>query len=143
MHADLPLSMADDLETNAQWHGNELAYIEGGRSISHGQLLERGRQLGSAMYKAGLRHQDRVGILAMNCIEYGEVIAAAQYSGYVYAPVNFRLAAPEIEYIVNDSQPRILFFEARYLPMLEELRARLSSVETFVCIGGSADWAGD
>jgi len=143
MHADLPLSMADDLETNAHWHGKEFAYLEGKRSVSHGQLLERGRQLGSAMYKAGLRHQDRVGILALNCIEYGEVIAAAQYAGFVYAPVNFRLAAPEIEYIVNDSRPKILFFDARYLTMLEGLRARLSSVATFVCIGGSADWAED
>lgn len=143
MHADLPLSMADDLETNARWHGNEIAYIEGDRSISHGQLLDRGRQLASAIYNAGLRHQDRVGILAMNCIEYGEVIAAAQYAGFVFAPVNFRLAAAEIEYIVNDGQPNILFFEASYLPMLETLRDRLTSVETFICIGDKTDWTQD
>jgi len=141
MHPDLPLSLADDLETNARWHGTELAYVEGERNITHQQLLASAKKLGSALYRAQLRHQDRVGILAMNCIEYGTVIAAAQFSGFILSPVNFRLAAPEIAYIVNDGAPKILFFEAQYLPMIESLRSQLPSIETYVCIGANADWA--
>jgi acyl-CoA synthetase (AMP-forming)/AMP-acid ligase II len=55
--------------------------------------------------------------------------------------VNYRLAAPEMAYIINDSSPRVLFFEAQYLPVIEQLRAQLPSVETYVCMGGSATWA--
>ncbi|WP_223446241.1 class I adenylate-forming enzyme family protein [Pseudomonas sp. BF-R-19] len=141
MHADLPLSMADDLEYNSRWHGAELAYIEEERSLTHRQLLSRGLRLGSAIYEAGLRHQDRIGVLAMNCIEYGEVVASAQCSGFVLATVNFRLAPPEIAYIINDGRPKILFFEAQYLAVVEQLRSHLPSVDVYVCIGGEASWA--
>ena len=59
------------------------------------------------------------------------------------ATVNFRLAAPEFEYILNDSSPRVLVFEAQYAEVVASLRPRLKSVETYVCIGGKFDWAVD
>src|SRR5690606_41241451 len=78
MHPYLPLSFADDLERNARWCPDHPAYVQGERSISHRQLLARGKRLGSALHRAGVRNQDRVGILAMNSIEYGEVIARSE-----------------------------------------------------------------
>ena len=141
MHPYLPLSFADDLERNARWCPDHPAYVQGERRISHSQLLARGKRLGSALYKVGVRNQDRVGILAMNSIEYGEVIAATQWAGFILATVNFRLAAPEMAWIINDGAPRVLLFEAQYLDVIEQLRDELTSVETYVCIDGQADWA--
>lgn len=141
MHDFLPLSFADDLESNAQWCGDNLAYVEGERSVSHRALLGRAKQLGSALHKGGVGHQDRVGVLAMNSIEYGEIIAATQWSGYVLATVNFRLAGPEMAYIINDGASRVLIFDAQYLSLVDGLRKDLKSVERYVCIGGQADWA--
>jgi acyl-CoA synthetase (AMP-forming)/AMP-acid ligase II len=143
MHSHLPLSFADDLEHNATWYRDEPAYVCDNRQLTHSELLARAKRLGSALYKAGARHQDRIGILAMNCIEYGEVIAATQWSAFVLATINFRLAPPEVAYVIKDGQPRILIFEAQYLPVVEKLRAELTSVHTFVCIGGQAEWAVD
>ncbi|MAT49927.1 MAG: AMP-dependent synthetase [Porticoccaceae bacterium] len=141
MHPYLPLSFADDLERNARWHRDHPAYVEGDRQISHGELLARAKQLGSALYRAGVRNQDRVGILAMNSIEYGEVIAATQWSGFILATVNFRLTPREMLWIINDGAPRVLIFDARYLDVVDEIRDQLPGVTTFVCIGGAADWA--
>ena len=141
MHPYLPFSLADDLERNARWHGDHPAYVQGTRQVSHRQLLERARCLGSALHKAGVRNQDRVGILAMNSLEFGEVIAACQFSGYILATVNFRLAPAEIAWIVNDGAPRVLFFEARYLAVVEQLREQMPSVEAYICIDGEAEWA--
>ncbi len=142
----MPLSFADDLETNARWYRDEPAYVQGGRTLSHGGLLDRAHRVGSAIHKAGLRHQDRVGILSMNSIEYGEVMAATQWAGFILATVNFRLAPPEIAYVVKDGAPKLLIFEAQYLPAIAALRPQLTSVETYVCIGGgedTPDWAQD
>lgn len=141
MHNYPALSYADDLERNAQWHRDHPAYVQGDRHISHGELLNRAKQLGSALYKTGVRNQDRVGILSMNSIEYGEVIAATQFAGFILATVNFRLAPPEISWIINDGGPKVLFFEAQYIPALEQIRDQLSTVETFVCIDGDVEWA--
>ncbi|EEA01851.1 AMP-dependent synthetase and ligase [Burkholderia sp. H160] len=141
MHRYLPLSFADDLETNARWYANDPAYVHDGRRITHGELLKRAKRLGSALYQAGARHQDRIGVLSMNSIEFGEVMAATQWSGYILATVNFRLAPSEIAYVIQDGAPKILIFEAQYLPVIEKLRAELTSVETYVCIGGDSPWA--
>ena len=137
----LPLSFADDLEQRARFYRNEPAYIEQNRRITHGELLASGLKIGSALYKAGIRHQDRIGILSMNSIEFGEIMAATQWAGFVLAPVNFRLAPAEIASIINDSKPRLFFFEAQYLSVIEPLRNQLPSIETYICIGGEADWA--
>ena len=141
MHPYLPLSFADDLERNARWCPDHPAYVQGDRYISHGQLLARAKRLSSALYNVGVRNQDRVGILAMNSIEYGEVIAATQWAGFILATVNFRLAPPEMAWIINDGAPKVLIFEVQYLGVIEQLRSELKSVETFVCIDGQAEWA--
>ena len=141
MHSYLPLSFADDLEHNARWYASEPAYIQGQRKITHSELLSRAKRLGSALYDAGARHGDRIAILAMNSIEYGEVIAATQWSGFVLSTVNFRLAAPEIAYILGDGQPKVLIFEAQYAGLIEKIKNGLSSIETYVCIDGNVEWA--
>jgi acyl-CoA synthetase (AMP-forming)/AMP-acid ligase II len=141
MHSYLPLSFADDLEHNARWYRDEPAYIQGDRELTHGALLLRAKRLGAALHAAGARRGDRIGILAMNSIEYGEVIAATQWSGFILATVNFRLAPPEVAYIINDGQPKVFIFEAQYAALVEKLKPELASVQTFVCLGGQVNWA--
>jgi len=141
MHDYLPLSFADDLEQRARFYVNDPAYIQDQRRISHGELLISAKLIGSALYNSGVRHQDRVGILSMNSIEFGEIMAATQWSGFILAPVNFRLAPAEMASIIRDSAPRLFFFEIQYLSIMEQLRHELSSVQTYVCIDGECDWA--
>lgn len=143
MRDHVPFTLADTLEDNAQRFSDQPAYIMGDQQISHRQLLDRALRLASAAEKSGLQRQDRVGVLSMNNLAYGELMAACQWSGLILSTVNFRLAGPEIAHIVNDSSPRILFFEAQYAELLEGLREQLSSVETYVCIDGGVSWASD
>lgn len=143
MAVDNALSFADDLEHNARWYGAELAYVQDGRTLTHSQLLQRAKRLGSALYHSGLRKQDRVAILAMNGIEFGEVIAASQYAGYVLSTLNFRLAGPEVVGIVNDSQPRVLLFDQCYTELVASIKDELPGIELYVCIGGGCDFAID
>ncbi|MDB5885597.1 MAG: putative fatty-acid--CoA ligase [Polaromonas sp.] len=141
MQAHLPLSFADDLEHNANWFGQTPAYVQDDRQITHAQLLVRARQLASALHTAGTRRQERVAMLAMNCIEFGEVMAATQWGAYILAGLNWRLAPPEMRMMLEDSSPAVLIFEAQYLPVVEQLRAQLPGIRTYVCIGGRTEWA--
>lgn len=143
MHNPLPLSLNHLLETNAQRFRDTPAWVLGEHQLTHGQLLGRARRLASALQRSGMRKQDRVAVLSMNSIELAEALAAAQCSGIIIAPINFRLAPPEMRYIINDASPEVLIFEAQYLPVIEKLRSELPSVKTFVCIGGQTEWAQD
>ena len=141
MQTYLPLSFADDLAHNAQWFGSTPAYVQDERQISHAELLTRAKQLASALHRAGTRRQERVAVLAMNCIEFGEVMAATQWGATILAGVNWRLARPEMLVMLADSSPAVLVFEAQYLSVVAQLRTQLPGICTYVCIGGQADWA--
>lgn len=137
-------TLGDILRNNAHRFPDDVATIYGERRITFGAYHERARRLASALYRLGLRKQDRLAVLSQNTPEFLECYAAAELSGYIVATVNFRLAAPEMIYILTDSAPRILAFEANYTSRVEAMRASLPHIETYICFGGPApDWALD
>jgi acyl-CoA synthetase (AMP-forming)/AMP-acid ligase II len=141
MHNHLSQTLGDVLETNAQLYPDAVAWTFEGRTLTHRQTLQRGRQLVHALATQGVGRQDRVSILAMNTIEFAEVFAAGWTSGIIVATVNFRLAAAEMWWILQDSSPKVLIFEAQYLDVVASLRGRLPGIQTYVCIGARSDWA--
>ncbi|HWU80134.1 MAG TPA: AMP-binding protein, partial [Caulobacter sp.] len=67
--------------------------------------------------------------------------SAAWLSGYILGTVNFRLAPPEIAWVLGDTAPRALVFEAQYAGVVAGLKDSLPSIEIFVCIGEAPAWA--
>ena len=130
------------LERNARFYPHKEALVCEGRRYTYRQLVDRTRRVADGLHRLGLRRQDRVAILAMNCAEYMEVLGAGDWAGFIVATVNFRLAAPEIEWMLGDASPRVLVFEAQYADLVAGLRARLPGIVAYVCIGGTApEWA--
>ena len=136
-------TLGDILRNNAYKFPDEIAFTYfGGERVSFRTHHDRAQKLASAIYKRGIRKQDRISILSQNTPEFMEVYSAGELAGFIVATVNFRLAAPEMTYILNDSTPRILFFEAIYIETVYRLRATLPHIETYVCFGGAApEWA--
>jgi len=135
-------SMRALVERNERLHGDDCHLIYGEQRRTFRQFAERARRLASGLYQLGVRHQDRVAILAMNCPEYLDVYGAGEVSGYIIAPVNFRLAPAEILYVLASAAPTVLVFEQQYSAVIEQLRGQLPGVQTFVCIGDSPPaWA--
>ena len=104
---------------NLRLRGNEPAIVFEGRTITHRQFAERTFRLANALRALGVSRGDRVAVLAQNCPEYMEAYAAAELGGWITVTVNYRLAAPEISYILGDSAPKVLIAEADLLSRLE------------------------
>jgi acyl-CoA synthetase (AMP-forming)/AMP-acid ligase II len=135
-------SMADLVERNAVLHAEELHRVFGERQVTFAEFAHRSRRLASALDRLGLKSQDRVAILAMNCAEYHEVYGSCEVAPYIAAPVNFRLAPPEIAWILKDAAPKVLLFESQYASVVAELRAELATIQHYVAIDDPApDWA--
>ena len=108
------------------------------------EYAERAKRLASALHAGGVKVQDRIGLLAMNCAEYLEIYGVSEVAPFVLAPVNFRLAAPEILYVLRDSAPTVLFFEKQYEATIAGIRDQLPGIRRYICFGGAApDWAED
>lgn len=137
-------TLKDVIERNARLHGESVFQVFGDRRQTFSEYATRARQLASALHADGLKVQDRVGLLGMNCAEYLEIYGVGEVAPFVIAPVNFRLAAPEILYILRDASPNVLFFEKQYEATIAALRDQLPGVRQYVCFGGpSPDWAED
>jgi acyl-CoA synthetase (AMP-forming)/AMP-acid ligase II len=128
-------TLRDLTERNAHLHGDDIHLIFGERRSTFRSFADRSLRLASALYELGMRSQDRVAMLAMNCAEYLEVYGACEIAPFIIAPVNFRLAGPEVEFMLRDSAPRVLIFEQQYAALLEELRPRLPGIQHYVAIG--------
>lgn len=144
LHVEPLRTLRDLVERNAELHADTEYFVFGERRVTYREFATRARRLANALRAGGLRPQDRVGILAMNCAEYLEVYGVGEVAPFIVAPVNFRLAAPEILYVLRDSTPGVLFFEKQYEATIDALRGDLPSVRRYICIGGAApDWAED
>jgi len=94
--------------------GTEFA-VQGERSLTYREALGAANRLANAFVAAGLRVGDRVADLSKNSIEYVLIYFAASKAGVAVVPLNYRLAAPEWTYILDDAQPRMLVAAGQYL----------------------------
>ncbi len=93
-----------------------------GRSWSYRELDRRANRLANALsVAAGVRRGDRVAMLAHNRGEHFEALFACAKLGALYAPLNWRLAAPELDAILADCDPSVLIYDRPCAPAAARL----------------------
>lgn len=88
------------------------AVVDGARRLTYADLHRRARAVGAGLARLGVRRGDRVLIALKNRAEHVEAYWALQTVGGVAVPVNFRLAAGEMAYVLEDCGARVALFEA-------------------------------
>jgi acyl-CoA synthetase (AMP-forming)/AMP-acid ligase II len=110
-------------QTARDWPQRD-AVLLGARVIhSYSTLLQAVSDRASSLRALGVEHGDRVAIYAKNCPEYFEVLHACWWIGAVVVPVNCKLHAKEVEWIVENSKASIVFTDKGALfPFSQEFR---------------------
>jgi len=108
------------------------------RELSYRQVQTLSNQLANAMIAAGLGQGDRFGFLSKNSMETVIAYLAGSISGLVPVPLNWRLAPPEWQYILNDANVKLLIAEEEFCAGIDSVRSRLAGIREFVSIGSSA-----
>jgi fatty-acyl-CoA synthase len=97
-----------------------------GRQFTYRQFNERANRLASFLRDTiGVRPGDRVSILAQNSSDYYELLFACGKMGAILNTLNWRLAGPELAYILNDCEPQVLVYEALFADTVDALRPRI------------------
>jgi fatty-acyl-CoA synthase len=111
-----------------------------GLELTKGEFNSRVNRLAHALQEMGLRKGERVGALMGNSHVFLEILFALSKIGGVMVPLNFRLASPELAYILNDSEPVALIYSPEFLQTVEELRGKVPTIRQFICEmeGGAA-----
>lgn len=124
-------TLNDILPYHAGRQPRAAACAANGRSQDYQGLAQCVNRIGNALLGLGIQRGDRVACLTRHHVECVMLMLAAARIGAVCMPVNWRLAAPEIDYIVNNGEARFVMVDAAFLPLLQQ--AQLPGVLKLVC----------
>ena len=140
---DDPQTIGDIARHYAKEQPDSIAFEFEGDETSFAQLDSRSNQAAHAMQSLGIKRGDRIAYLGKNTHTYFEVLVGAAKLGVVMTPVNWRLAKPEVTYVLNDCQASVVFVAPGFDTMISEIRPKLDHVEkVFGILGDEGEFPG-
>jgi acyl-CoA synthetase (AMP-forming)/AMP-acid ligase II len=109
----------------ARLHRDRPAIICGEHTMNYGELDRFTRTFVGWLSKLGLRHQDRVAYLGRNSDLFFPVFFGCAQAGAVVVPLNWRCTPPELAYMLEDSETRLLLVDPDFLDVATQSVASL------------------
>ncbi|MFL0355300.1 fatty acid--CoA ligase [Erythrobacter sp. GH1-10] len=134
-------TFCDLVREHARLQGDTPAFTYGEEVITFAELNEGSNRVAHALTALGIAKGDRVAFLGKNHPLYFEALLGAAKIGAVMTPVNWRLAAPEIAYVLDNCAARIVFIGEGFADMIEKVRGQIPKVEHVIGID-APDYAG-
>ena len=107
---------------------------EGVHRSTYGEVFDRANRVAHALSNLGVESGDRVATLAWNDHRHLELYYGVSCSGAVIHTVNPRLFPEQLVYIMNHAEDRVVFLDPMFIPLVEGLADRLSSVTAYVAL---------
>lgn len=116
------MNLADVIDRVAAFTPAKPAIRFEGATLTYGVFADRIARAASALsQRLGVRPGDRVAILGHNHPDTLVLLYACARLGAMLAPLNWRLAGPELRYILGDSEPRVLVVDDAFAALVPEL----------------------
>jgi long-chain acyl-CoA synthetase len=106
----------------ANRHAGKVGVIDGAYSATYAQHLDRVGRVVGALSDLGVGRGDRFAVMALNSHQFLELYHAAFLGAGVINPLNLRLAAKELAFILGDSGTKVCFTDAFFAGVIEQVR---------------------
>ena len=114
---------------NAMLHPDRDAVIFGDVRLSNRQYKEQCDRLAAGLMKTGIQKGNRIAAVAHNSDRFLILYGAAAKIGAIVVPVNWRFQKDEVEYVLQDCTPKIVFADTEYQKMVAETARNVVSVD--------------
>ncbi|WP_421998387.1 acyl-CoA synthetase [Reyranella sp.] len=131
-------SLTQGLRRAVQIRPNAISTHFAGRRFTWRQTQGRVSRVAGALSALGVRTGDRVAILALNSDRYLELMYAIPWAGAAMVPINTRLAAPEIAYVLADSGAVVLFVDTAMAHHLSAIETDVGALREIVWLDDTA-----
>lgn len=131
--------LPDVARTNRRERPDQILFHFEGRSTSYRDFDANSSRAANGLIALGLKPDDRVAHIGKNSDIYFELVMGAAKAGGVMTPVNWRLAVPEIAWIVADCTARILFVGPEFIELVAANREAFPGVEHVIATEGAAN----
>jgi acyl-CoA synthetase (AMP-forming)/AMP-acid ligase II len=127
------------LQATAEKLPHKTAFVFKDQRRTYREFEDRVNRLANALLARGYQPGAHIAILAFNCIEYYEILFALGKLGIIAVPVNFRLKAEEILYVVNHGAAEALIYESSFRETFRPVRPSFEKVTGYVVFDGPGD----
>jgi len=122
-------TVAEIVRWRARQHPEQVALWHQGHQTTYRELDLRSNRVANALIRDGLQPGQRVCVLDKGHDQMLELMFGIAKAGGVFTPVNWRLAPPEVAFVVEDAASPFLFFGEAFADCVGSIRAQLSSVQ--------------
>ena len=113
--------------------------FENQRRYTFGQIEERSSKLAAFLLeKLGLKKGDRIAFCAENSIAYIDAFFMSYKTGIIMTSYNYMMGEKEIQVLLKNETPRVIFYSERQKKLIEHFRHDGSNRE-YICIMGEPD----
>lgn len=127
---------------DANWKEYELVETGGDtpyrKSMTWRQFDDEANRFANLLLSRGVRRDEKVAILLMNCIEWLPLYFGALKAGVVVVPMNFRYTAQEIAYCLDLADVSVLVFGPEFTERIKEIKKDAAKVHTWLFVGENA-----
>ncbi|WP_111511485.1 long-chain-fatty-acid--CoA ligase [Mycobacterium kyogaense] len=124
---------------NAKRAPDSVAIISGQHSSTWAEVDTASNRVANGLLNLGIGPGSRVAIIGKNSQQWFEILFGVTKARAVLVPVNWRLAAPEIQYLLEDSGSEIVFADAEFADMARSVQQAVPNVKTVITIADSQD----
>ncbi|MGK7921643.1 MAG: fatty acid--CoA ligase [Trichodesmium sp.] len=109
--------------------------------LTYSQLDLQSNRVANGLLAKGIKPQSRVALLAKDSLKSYEILFACAKINAVLVPINWRLVAAEVSYILRDADIEVLFVGAEFYPLVASIREELTNIKTFIDLEkAEEDW---
>ncbi|MEM6625937.1 MAG: fatty acid--CoA ligase [Pseudomonadota bacterium] len=126
-------TLSDMVVRQAMERPDKTAFKFEGDELTFADLNRNASRTANGLLSLGLQPDERIGYIGKNSHFYYEMLMGASRAGGVPCPVNWRLAGPEIVYILNDSKAKILFVGPEFVDTYRAIRDDLPNILHVIC----------
>ncbi len=128
-------SVADIVRVHAAERSDAVALIDGDRSFTWSELADRSARTAQALAASGVGAEDRVVFFDKNSAEHFDVFYGAAMLNAVCVDPNWRLAPPEVQFIIDDARAKVVVVGGEFADLIDGIADQLPTVEKIVVIG--------
>ena len=124
------MTLAQTMQANMNWFAvlahhatrtpDKAITVFEGETTTYGEMASGAAALAGGLSERGVHRGDVVALLSYNCPEFLETVFAANYLGAIAMPINWRLAAPEVRFLLEHSGARALVCDEPLLDLANE-----------------------
>jgi acyl-CoA synthetase (AMP-forming)/AMP-acid ligase II len=128
----MPRTIPTVVRENARRSPDSAATISGARTSTWRELDLASNRVANGLIELGIGPGSRVAIVGKNSGQWFEILFGVTKVGAVLVPVNWRLAAPEIRYLLEDSESSVVFVDAEFADTVQSIQREMPTVKTVI-----------